>query len=113
MLLLVARNVDRRLHLHISSIWLSLITIVIDIIRLHVSNFERCVHLVDPGQRCGVESILHEEADRHRHQTAGRQHQEECQEHAGVVLIRHDGLGGVASTTCNMIYLDIYRVEDS
>ena len=99
MCLLVRRNVDRRLHLHISSIWLSLITIVIDIIRLHISNFERGVHLVDPGQRCGVESILDEEADRHRHQTAGRQHQEECQEHAGVVLIRHDGLGDV---TCNM-----------
>ena len=99
MCLLVARNVDRRLHLHISSIWLHLITSATGKIRLHISNFERCVHLVDPGQSCGVESILDEEADRHRHQTAGRQHQEECQEHAGVVLIRHDGLGDV---TCSM-----------
>ena len=93
MCLLVARNVDRRLHLHFSSIWLHLITSATGKIRLNISNFERGVHLVDPGQSCGVESILDEEADRHRHQTAGRQHQEECQEHAGVVLIRHDGLG--------------------
>ena len=99
MFLLVSRNVDRRLHLHFSCIWLYLITIATGKIRFHISNFERSVHLVYPGQSCGVESILHEEADRHRHQTAGRQHQEECQEHAGVVLIRHDGLGDV---TCNM-----------
>ena len=92
MLLLVSRSVGRRLHLQYLIIWLSVITIATGNIRLYLSNFERRVHLVYPGQSSGVKSILDEEGDRHCQQTAGRQHQEECQEHLGVVLIRHDGL---------------------